>query len=159
MLPNCCEPKFLADCMLGKLARWLTILGYDARCAPSDSREDAALLEEAQREGRIFLTRDTRIPSVRGLRMLVLREQRFEDQLKRVLQETSLTPDPKRFFTRCTLCNKTLIHVPREEALPNVPKKVRDLQTDFFLCTACGHYYWTGTHVENTLKKLRRMGI
>jgi uncharacterized protein with PIN domain len=91
--------------------------------------------------------------------MIVLREQRFEDQLRRVLKETGLTPDPKRFFTRCTLCNEALVHVPREEALPNVPEKARSLPTDFFRCPACGRHYWTGTHVENTLKKLRRMGI
>ncbi|MBI5243996.1 MAG: hypothetical protein HY922_10020 [Elusimicrobia bacterium] len=173
------EPKFLADCMLGKLARWLTVLGYDSRFAPSgaperlrgrasgerpahapsDAREDMLLLDEAQKEGRIFLTRDTRIPDVKGLRKIVLREQRFEDQLRRVLKETGLTPDPKRFFTRCTLCNQATVPVAREEALPKVPEKVRGLETDFFRCPACGRFYWTGTHVENTLAKLRRMGI
>lgn len=158
-MPPEAEPRFLADCMLGKVARWLVMLGFDARLAPSDSREDAALLEEARREGRVFLTRDTRIPPVAGLRVLVLREQRFEDQLRRVLRETGLTPDPARLFSRCTLCNEALAPLPREEALPRVPEKVRGLRTDFFRCPRCGNVYWAGTHVANTLKKLKGMGL
>lgn len=153
------EPRFLADVMLGKVARWLMMLGYDARLAPADARSDKELLEEASREGRVFLTRDTRIPEVRGLRKLVLREQRFEDQLRRVLKETDLTPDPARLFSRCTLCNRALETVPREEALPEAPEKVRELATGFFRCPGCRKLYWTGTHVQNTVDKLRRMGL
>ncbi len=153
------EPKFLADSMLGKLARWLILLGYDVRFAGAQGRSDLELLEEAHREGRVFLTRDTKIPEVAGLRMLVLRSQRFEEQLTQVLRELGLKPDLKRLFTRCTYCNEPLRELPREEALPEVPPLVRGLQTPFFRCPSCRRLYWNGTHTERTLRKLKGLGL
>src|SRR5262245_59521009 len=111
------EPKFYCDAMLGKLARWLVFLGYDCRWSGVDGRADAALLREAQAEGRIFLTRDTKIPEVAGLRKLVLRPQRFEEQLALVLETLGLQPDPARMFKRCAYCNAAFEELAREEAL------------------------------------------
>jgi len=153
------EPKFLADCMLGKLARWLVILGYDAAFATGAETDDLKLLERAKAEGRIFLTRDTRIPEIQGLRKLVLPEPGFETQLKRVLRETGLKADPARFFTRCTLCNAPLDEVAREEVVSEIPEKVLELDTAFFRCPKCRRLYWSGSHVERTLCKLRKAGI
>lgn len=153
------EPKFLADSMLGKIARWLIILGYDASYAKKGEDDDLRLLERARKENRVFLTRDTRIPDVVGLRKIVIREQRFEDQLKRVIEEAGLKPASADFFKRCTLCNRALDPVRREDVLSELPKKVRGLDTDFHRCAACGRLYWTGTHVRNTIEKLRRSGI
>lgn len=153
------EPKFLADSMLGKLARWLVLLGYDARFVGGDGRADIELLEQAHREGRVFLTRDTKIPEVAGLLKIVIREQRFEEQLVHVLRELSLKPDRKRLFTRCTYCNEKLEALAREEALPQAPPLVRELPTDFFRCPSCRRLYWNGTHTERTIKKLDRMGL
>src|SRR4051812_19028370 len=114
------EPRFLADAMLGKLAHWLILLGYDAAYAEG-ARTDLELLEQAHREGRVFLTRDTKIPDVAGLRKLVLREQRFEAQLAHVARELDLRFDRAKAFSRCTYCNEPLVSLPREDALPLVP--------------------------------------
>ena len=145
--------------MLGKLARWLIMLGYDAAYGGSDGRPDSSLQEQAKREGRIFLTRDTRIPQVAGLRMILVRPTRFEDQLRFVLRKLELKPDRKRLFTRCTYCNQALESVPREEALTQVPPLVRELQTDFWRCAKCRRMYWGGTHTQRTIEKLDRWGI
>lgn len=153
------DPKFLADSMLGKLARWLVLLGYDAASAGDDGRPDSALQEQARREGRVFLTRDTRIAPVAGLRMLVVRSQRLEEQLRFVLKELGLKPDRRRLFTRCTYCNAALASVPREEALPLVPPLVRELKTEFWRCPSCKRLYWNGTHTERTAAKLDAWGI
>ena len=152
------EPRFLVDAMLGKLAKWLILLGYDARYE-SQGRSDLELLEEARRENRVFLTRDGRIPDVKGLVKLVLREDRFEAQLTRVAKELGLRPDPSRVFSRCTYCNAALDKLPREAALPLVPPLVRELPTEFFRCPSCARLYWNGTHTERTIKKLRRLGL
>ncbi len=144
--------------MLGKLARWLILLGYDA-AFDSQGRSDLELLELAHREGRVFLTRDAKIPDVSGLRKLVLREERFEAQLTRVAKELALRPDPGRLFSRCTYCNRALDKIPREAALPLVPPLVRSLDTDFFRCPSCERVYWRGTHTERTIKKLQRLGL
>lgn len=143
--------------MLGKLARWLILLGYDARFAGSDGRSDLDLLREAQRDGRVFVTRDRRIPDVAGLRKVVVVREDLEEQLRQVLSELSLKPDPARFFTRCADCNLPLSALPREEALPLVPPKVRELETPFWRCAKCGRLFWNGTHTERILAAVRRL--
>jgi len=153
------EPRFLADSMLGKLARWLVMLGYDAAFGGGDGCPDSALLEQAQKEGRVFLTRDTRIPEVAGLRKLVVRSQRFEEQLRFVLEEMGLRPERSRLFTRCTYCNRLLESVPRPEALALVPPLVRELRSDFWRCPGCRRMYWNGTHTQRTVAKLERWGL
>ncbi len=145
--------------MMGKVARWLVILGCDARFAGADGRPDEELLEEAAREGRIFVTRDTRIPEVAGLRKIVVRAQRFEEQLSDVLRKAGLKPDRSRLFSRCTHCNEALSSVPRQEALAEAPPRVRELTTEFFRCPSCRRLYWHGTHTERTIAKLDRMGL
>jgi len=159
------DPKFLVDAMLGRLAKWLILLGYDTayrpapRGRPESEQADFEMAYRARAEGRILITRDTRIPDFVGLRKLVLQEQRFEDQLRRVLAELELRPQPERLFSRCTYCNLPVRRLAREEALPRVPEKVRALQTTFFTCLGCGRLYWSGTHVENTIAALQRMGL
>lgn len=150
------EPRFLADAMLGKLAHWLILLGYDADYA-QEGKTDLELLEQAHRDGRVFLTRDTKIPDVAGLRKIVLREQRFEAQLAHVARELDLAFVPERAFTRCTYCNRALESLPREEALPLVPPLVRELQTPFWRCPKCARVYWMGTHTERMLKKAGKL--
>jgi uncharacterized protein with PIN domain len=153
------EPKFLADSMLGKLARWLVLLGYDTRFAGEQGASDLEILERAHREGRIFLTRDTKIPEVKGLQKIVLCEQRFEAQLSHVLRALALRPERRRLFTRCTYCNQALDNLARDEALPQVPPLVRVLPTEFFRCSSCRRIYWSGTHTERMVQKLERMGL
>jgi hypothetical protein len=152
-------PTFLADSMLGKLARWLILLGYDASYAQVKGQSDLELLERAHREGRVFLTRDTKIPDVAGLRKIVIRETRFEEQLKRVQTELGLKADHSKLFTRCTYCNVALAQLPREEALPLLPPLVRELQVPFFQCPTCRRMYWTGSHTDRTVKKLEKLGL
>lgn len=145
--------------MLGKLARWLVLLGFDAHFVKKSERSDLDIAEEALREGRILLTQDRRIPAVHGLKMLVLREQHFEDQLKRVLSDCGLKADARRLFSRCTDCGVLLARVSRESILEVLPPLVRTLETDFFRCPQCRHVYWRGTHVRNTIQKLEQMGV
>ena len=150
------EPKFLADNMLGKLARWLILLGYDAAYA-QQGKSDLELLEQAHREGRVFLTRDTKIPEVTGLVKIVIPEQRFEGQLGRLIEKVGLVLDKSRLFSRCTYCNEPLDRLAREEAVPLVPLLVRELDTSFSRCPKCRRVYWLGTHTERALKRFERL--
>ncbi|MBI4675992.1 MAG: Mut7-C RNAse domain-containing protein [Elusimicrobia bacterium] len=151
--------KFLADSMLGRLSKWLVLLGFDSRCVGRKGESDCALLEMAQAEGRVFLTRDANIPEVRGLTKVVVTPAGFEDQLKFVLASLALKADRGRLFSRCTVCNVELQTLSREDALPRVPPLVAELDTAFFRCPGCGKLYWNGTHTANTVAKLERMGI
>ncbi|MBI5210125.1 MAG: Mut7-C RNAse domain-containing protein [Elusimicrobia bacterium] len=151
--------RFLADGMLGRLSKWLVLLGFDARCVGWKGEADAALLEIAQKEGRVFLTRDANIPEVKGLRKVVVRPQGLEEQLKFVLEAVGVKARREKLFSRCTACNVELAPVSREEALPLVPPLVRGLETPFFRCPACAKLYWNGTHTSNTVARLEKMGI
>ncbi|MDD5301574.1 MAG: Mut7-C RNAse domain-containing protein [Elusimicrobia bacterium] len=153
------HPLFLVDAMLGKLARWLVLLGYDAKFAGGAGRGDLELLEEAQREDRIFVTRDRRIPDVAGVRKVVIVHGQFEDQLRQLAGELSLKPDPALRFSRCADCNEPLETLTREEALPLVPPKVRTLETPFWRCRRCGRLYWNGTHTDRILETIRSLGL
>jgi len=149
------EPRFLVDAMLGKLARWLVLLGYDAQFAGVDGRSDLELLRQAQREGRTFVTKDRRIPEVAGLPMIVLTGKGLEEQLG----ELALKPDPALLFSRCAECNVPLDALPREKALELVPPKVKTLETPFWRCPKCGKMFWEGTHTERIVAKLKKMGL
>ena len=153
------EPKFLADSMAGRLARWLRTIGYDALYEDRPERGDDAMAEQARAEGRVLLTRDHLITPRPGLKMLVLRSEAPEDQLLEVVRELGLKPDPARRFTRCTLCNGMLARIPREEGLADAPPRVRALKTDFFRCPACLKLYWFGTHTEATVRRLEELGL
>src|SRR5262249_60775337 len=90
-------PRFLADCNVGRLARWLRVLGYDAAYEPA--LPDAQVVARALAERRILLTRDAdmmqrRAISGGALRAILLRHDRVEDQGRQVLQELALGPSP-----------------------------------------------------------------
>lgn len=152
------EPRFLADRMLAKLARWLALMGYDARRAADGEVDDAELMRHAQREGRVLLTRDRRMPPVAGAKVLVLRSEGHEEQLAEVLRTFSLRPDPARFFSRCAPCDALLVPAAYEDVAAELPERVRTLETLFYRCPACRRLYWTGTHVERIRGVLLRLG-
>ncbi len=145
--------------MLGNLARWLLLMGFDAAYAGAKGETDAELLRWASREGRVFRTMDRSIPPVRGLRQIVISEKALDQQLKRVFRELRLKPNLSRLFSRCTFCNAPLDPMSREEALPLVPPLVRKIQTEFYRCPACRRVYWRGTHTTRTIEKLKRWGF
>lgn len=143
--------------MLGKLARWLLLLGYDTVYVSDGACEDMDAVAQAKEEGRVFVTRDTKIPEVAGVRKVVLRNQDLGGQLRRLLDELRERPDPGLFFSRCTLCNVPTKAVARDEVVGELPEKVKTLETRFFRCPSCSKLYWAGTHVENTMKKVREL--
>lgn len=153
------EPKFLVDKRLGKVARWLVLLGYDAAYPAEKNPSNASLLEQARAQDRIFLTRDAALPELTGVRKIVLHDQDFPYQLRAVLRILKIRPDRKKMFSRCAACNAPLEAISREQALPLVPPLVRELDTVFTRCPACNRVYWTGSHTEKTVKKLELMGL
>ena len=153
------EARFFVDVMLGKLARWLVLLGYDSKFAGCTGRSDLDLMTEARNEGRIFVTRDRRIPEVAGVRKVVILHEDLEAQLRQIAGELSLKPDPALRFSRCTDCNEPLDTLKREAALPLVPPMARTLETPFWRCRLCGKVYWRGTHTDGIVATFKRLGL
>jgi uncharacterized protein with PIN domain len=143
----CCDQdlRFLADAMLGRLAKWLRILGYDALYDPS--WDDAHLVRLARAEERILLTRDLELARRKGVRVLWVESETLElqlDQLHEELRVIALAP-----WTRCPVCNSSLMAVLRDEAWGQVPPYVFATQAEFRLCPQCDRFYWPGTHRQH----------
>ena len=151
--------KFIADSMLGRLARWLRLLGYDTLYYPHI--EDSILLRIAREDSRILLTRDARLVKVRGLqRFLLLKENNPSKQLRKVVETFKLKiygmDGVKRevFLNRCVICNASLNAIQKEKIKGAVPEYVYRTSDVFRQCSECGKIYWKGTHPEKIRKKL-----
>ena len=139
--------RFIVDDMLGKLAKWLRVLGYDTAYYTSIS--DAHLLALATREKRIVLTRDTEIFKRWSVGPhLFIEHDAPKEQLRQVVQAFHL--DTKSFlFSRCLVCNEPVIAVDKEKVADKVPEYTYATQETFHQCPTCGRIYWAGTHHQN----------
>jgi uncharacterized protein len=154
------EPlKFVADSMLGRLARWLRILGYDVAYEPSIS--DDNLIARALRENRIILTMDRELAHRKSAKnVLLVRSDDYKEQLKHVIKQYKIDCEShkaelsSRIFSRCLLCNKRLDSIEKENVKDKVPPYVYETHEEFDICPQCHRIYWSGTHRDNILKML-----
>ena len=144
--------RFLADGMLGTLAKWLRLLGYDT--AYDNFAADPELARRARAEGRVLLTRDHELAARRGLRALLIRSEVLEEQVREVVSRFG--PPPQPALSRCGVCNTVLEPVTPEEVADRVPPYVLQTQTEFRRCPGCGRIYWPGTHVQRMRERAAR---
>jgi len=148
--------RFAADRMLGRLARWLRILGHDVAYGPHLGGR--TLVSCARREGRVILTRDTRLRRDRELPPHVfLQSDHFREQLRQVASAVPLSTGG--MLRRCLDCNRVLDEVPREHAAGRVPPYVWDTNEHFLACDGCGRLYWPATHRTHMLRELTALGL
>jgi len=135
----------MVDAMLGRLARWLRILGFDTGYEADIA--DGRLVRRAVDEGRAILTRDRRLPEewrVSGVYMV--KGERPVEQMREVVEEFGLAPRV-RLFTRCNRCNGVLMPAEKGEAAAAVPRRVLASDETLQRCPGCGRFYWSGSHV------------
>jgi len=147
------EIRFLADGMLGTLAKWLRIMGYDTAYAAR--LDDHALARLARAEERILLTRDTGLLQRKGVQCLFIASEMLAEQLEQVRQTFGLHVDHP--FSRCPVCNSPLEDVPKHDAWGQVPPFVFQTQDKFSLCPACNRFYWRGTHWQKMLAQVQKL--
>jgi uncharacterized protein len=141
------KPRFLADCNVGRLARWLRALGYDASYHARIG--DAELVREAAAESRVLLTRDRdltkrRVIQTGVVRAILIRDDEVTKQLRQVFAELGL--ELKEALTRCIECNSELESRVPATVAERVPPYVRLTQSRYSECPDCGRIYWAGTH-------------
>jgi uncharacterized protein with PIN domain len=144
--------KFVADVMVGKLARWLRMLGYDVLY--SNRFEDDEILRLAQAEDRTILTRDVELHQRGGARSLLIADDDYETQVRQVI--TTLGLKDASLFTRCAECNTALVETDKESVFLKVPPYVYLTQNQFAICPACDRVYWRGTHADGIEEKMRK---
>ncbi|MBI4301730.1 MAG: Mut7-C RNAse domain-containing protein [Chloroflexi bacterium] len=153
------ETRFVADSNVGKLAKWLRIIGYDVVFANSTS--DDELIALALSEGRVVLTRDTHIirrrVATRGpLRVIFIRDDDVRKQLRQVVQTLKLDWQ-QRPFSLCLQCNEALVAKSKDEVRGLVPPYVFQTQDSFMECPACYRIYWRGTHWQRMNGELSQL--
>ena len=153
--------RFIVDCMLGKLAKWLKILGFDT--IYFSKIEDSDLLVLAQKESRVLLSRDNGLmEKSRSIKTLFIDSEDWNTQVEQVLNEFELWEDVSP-YSRCIECNVELRDLPKKRARNLVTPFVFEQAESFALCPECGRVFWKGTHhknmefkIEEILSKKRR---
>lgn len=159
--------KFVADGMLGKLTRWLRLAGEDVVCvndfSVSSEGEDEFLLDLAERECRMLITRDVdlhRRALRNGLESILLEDEKEEvaQQMKKISEEIGKTFDISAETSRCPVCNGELKTVEKNKIKKDIPEGVLKNNDRFWKCQECGKVYWLGGHwekIEETIEKIR----
>ena len=153
------DPRFIVDSNVGKLARWLRVMGYDALFP--NNLDDDELIDIALKEGRVLLTRDTQIAKRRvvaegRLKVILTRDDNPQEQLRQVAKALKLDYHVRQ-FTRCLECNQTLVPKTKEEVQELVPPYVFRTQNQYMQCPSCHRVYWRGTHWQRMAKELEKL--
>jgi hypothetical protein len=148
------EPRFIADAMLGRLARYLRFLGCDTAYDPD--LDDAGLAARSATEGRVLLTRDARLARRSEPAHALLVEG--EDVLAQIRQVAEALALERRAPTleRCALCNSLLEPAGDDLVLRRVPTAVLRQRHKFARCPSCDRLYWDGSHMKRLRERLRR---
>jgi hypothetical protein len=146
--------KFIADNMLGKLAKWLRFMGYDTLYPKTLNDNELAQLSKQQI--RILLTRDKELAKKKGVQIIYIKSENLDDQLRQIIIELNLKLDSNT-FCRCPECNSLLNKIDKAQLNGNVPDGVLQRHKLFWVCKNCTRYYWQGTHYKKIKSKLEEM--
>jgi uncharacterized protein with PIN domain len=148
--------RFVIDSMLGKLARWLRLLGYDSHYQRSYR---PGVIDQLMKADRCLLTRSKEIAD-HYLNSVLLYADNVGEQLAELKERLPLAPDRSNWFSRCLICNVMLQKAQTEEARENVPDYVFYQNiTTIHRCPSCGRYYWPGSHRTRMLRQLKIWGL
>ncbi|AFK22330.1 Mut7-C RNAse domain-containing protein [Pyrococcus sp. ST04] len=153
--------KFIADMMLGRLARWLRLYGYDTLYG---IKEDEEIVKIARKDGRIILTRDSGLverAKKLGVKAILIMSNSLEEQIRQLMDEGVEFGELFPENARCPKCNGVIVRVKKEDVAGKVPPKVYEAYDEFYMCTNCGQIYWPGRQwremekMDKNFKKLK----
>ena len=155
--------RFILDSMLGRLARWLRILGYDSQYLKYIS--DSHLLSQAKHESRILLTSDAQLYRTaisKGISCFLISTQNESERLAHLAYRFNLNLKFDSSKSKCPLCGSNIEPVQKQKIRTKVPPATLKLYETFWLCTniSCAKVYWQGSHwkkIEQTLETARNI--
>ena len=153
------EIKFIVDNNVGKLAKWLRIMGYDALLFSEE--DDGKMVRVALAQKRVILTKDTQIMRRRlvtsgRLRAILVEDSDAKAQLQQVVDALKLDYQ-FRPFSICLECNQSLVERSKDEVRDLVPPHVFNAQSQYMECPLCHRIYWRGTHWQAMSRELERL--
>lgn len=147
-------PVFIADCHLGKLAKYLRFMGFDTLYFPQI--EDNALIDLANEEERTILTRDRGLFERKKAECFLITSHKTQEQLLEVIKSFAL----KKYrlsFSRCIVCNTPLQSIDKQSILYRLPPKVISYFSHFEICKQCDRIYWHGDHYRHMKAFLQKL--
>jgi hypothetical protein len=150
------EVRFIADSMLGRLAKWLRVMGYDTHYQPYYD-EDA--IGHLVHEGRRLLSRHR--PTVDHYpNSLFIHSDHIRGQLHEMRSSDLITTDRSKWFSRCLICNVALNVAESEDVRESVPEYIFYQNiTGIRSCPSCGRYFWPGSHRQMMIMQLEEWGF
>ncbi len=149
------KPKFICDVHLGKLAKYLRMMGFDVYYY--NDLTDEKIVSVSLKERRAILTKDIGILKRNDVTHgYCVRNSKVEEQVKEILTRFDLQKEIKE-FTRCLECNSELTKIAKEKIVGNLPPKVNQSLDEFYECPGCKKLYWKGTHHQKMLSFVYRM--
>lgn len=152
--------RFVTDGMLGKLTRWLRMLGHDVEYA--DSMDDKQLILKAKEENRILLTRDVELfkrAIARGVEAFLVESPNQTANLSDLSKRFGFKLEIDVTISRCPKCNSKLKSVAKASVMDRLFETTASNYNEFWQCQQCGQVYWRGTHwkkIEKTLEQARK---
>ena len=149
------NPKFVADVHLGRLTRYLRMMGFDVYYKNNLSDDEIVKISSIER--RAILTRDIGIlKRTEVTHGYFIRSHKVEKQTEEVVKRFDLQKSIKE-FTRCLECNTELIKIAKEKIAVDLPPKVKQSQEEFYKCPGCAKLYWKGTHHQKMLSLVQKI--
>lgn len=150
--------KFLCDATVGKLCRYMRMIGFDTEM--SQTHVVKRVLADALGQERTILTRNSVLASMKLARdVVLLTDDDPWKQIKAVLDKCDLTIDESAVLTRCMEDNRPLRRASKDEVKGKVWPYVYETQSEFTICPECGRIFWPATHVAAMLDKLKSVGL
>lgn len=150
------EVMFLTDTMLGKLAKWLRVMGYDVHYQSYYKKGE---IQAYINEGRLLLSRSRSVTELFSNSLLIL-SNHVKDQIQELMNASLISSDRSRWFTRCILCNAVLNQAKKEEARDRLPEYVFSQNINGIrYCPSCKRYFWPGSHKEKMINLMVEWGF
>jgi uncharacterized protein with PIN domain len=152
--------KFVTNGMLGKLTRWLRMLGHDV--VYTGSMDDKELIQKAKKEQRILLTRDIELYQQaigKGTEAFLVEGKTEAEELAQLAKRFRFKLEINVKISRCPKCNTRIKPVSKTDVINKIPKTTSSYYSEFWECPKCQQVYWQGAHwkrIEKTLMEARK---
>jgi len=144
--------------MLGTLAKWLRIYGFDTSYANSEIDDDE-ILKISKKENRILVTRDKNLINRarrENIKNIMITSTEIDKQIKTTLEDYKINTD--KILSRCIICNSIVKEIKKEDVKEKVPKRIFEIKNKYLFCPKCNKIYWKGSHYENMIEKIKNLG-